>query len=118
MSESLINEIRILIEKKMGKYKRELNADTKLEYDLGITGDDAVEFLIEYSNKFNVDVSDFNIAMYFMPEGDTVLPAIIRFFTRKKALKQKELTIGDLEKGIVAGNLNEEVINTNVHSIK
>ncbi len=112
MKENLIEEIKLLIEEKMGKFKKEIDRDTALEFDLGITGDDASELLLEYSKKFNVDVSNFNMAVYFLPEGDTILPSIIRFFTGKKALKQEELTIGDLEKGVIAGRLNEEVINS------
>lgn len=110
MKENLIEEIKLLIQQKMGKYKKKIDRSTALEHDLGITGDDAAELLAEYSDRFNVDVSKFNIGVYFMPEGDTILPSIISLFTGKKASKQKELTIGDLERGVIMGSLSEELI--------
>ncbi|MCX8019428.1 MAG: DUF1493 family protein [Chitinophagaceae bacterium] len=79
---------------------------------LGITGDDAVELLLEYSQKFNVDISNLNLKRYFTAEGDTILPAIIRFFTGRKDPKESELTIRDLEKGVLLKRLDEEVINS------
>jgi len=47
-------------------------------------------------------------ADYFDGEGDPILPAVIRIPTGKK---NKILTVGHLEKGILAGRLDEEVIN-------
>ncbi|MGK9127175.1 DUF1493 family protein [Olivibacter sp. SA151] len=39
--------------------------DTRLEDDLGVYGDDAVDFIVKYSETLNVDVSDFNIKDFF-----------------------------------------------------
>lgn len=111
MSEKILNEVISLIEEKMGRYRKPITRETCLEKDIGMTGDDAVEFLLDYGKKFNVDLSGFDIRKYFTPEGDTILPMFIRMFTGKKELKQKELTVGDLEKGIIAKQLNEQVIN-------
>jgi len=55
-----------------------------------------------------VDVTKFMAADYFDGEGDPILPAVIRIPTGKK---NKILTVGHLEKGILAGRLDEEVIN-------
>jgi acyl carrier protein len=77
---------------------------------LGISGGDAVEFIIAFGKKFNVNVSKFMAAEYFNPEGDLILPAIIRFLTGKKKRKQKCLKIIHLEKAVIAGRLDEEVI--------
>lgn len=44
-------------------------------------------------------------ADYFSPEGDIILPALIRMITGKKKKKTKYLTIEHLEKGILAENL-------------
>lgn len=111
MEDKLLNDIIVLIEAKMGRYNTPITRATCLEKDLGITGDDAVELLLEYGQKFNVDVSNLNLRKYFTPEGDTILPAILRLITGKKASKDSELTVGDLEKGAVAKLLTEEVIN-------
>lgn len=81
-----------------------------MEEDLRITGDDADEFLIEFGKIFSVDVSNFPVGDYFGDDGDSILPAIIRMFTGRKKRKTKRLTIGDLEKAIIAGRLDEDVI--------
>lgn len=112
MNSEVFNQIVALIEEKMGKYSKGITSETCLDKDLGIIGDDAVELLLEYGEKFKVDLSRLNLKKYFVPEGDTILPMIIRFFTGKKDPKDSELTVGHLEKGVVAGRLDEEVINS------
>ena len=112
MNDEIFEKIKLLVIDKMGKYRRPLIRDTTLEKDLGMSGDDAVEFILEFSEKFNVDVSRFEIKKYFFPEGDSVLPAIIGFLTGRKSQKQKELKLADLEKAVIAGRLDEEIINS------
>ena len=96
----------------MGKYRKPLERNTTLEKDLGVSGDDAVEFLLDFSKEFQVDMSNFDIKKYFFPEGDSILPAIARLFTGKRQRKEKELRLGDLEKAVIAGRLDEEIINS------
>src|SRR6188474_1295212 len=112
MDNETFNKLKDFVVAKCGVANEEVTRDAKLENDLGITGDDAVELLIAYGKKFNVDVSRFMAAEYFEGEGDPILPAIIRFLTGKKKKHTKILTIGHLEKGIYAGRLDEEVINS------
>jgi len=111
MKEDIFQNIVKLVEKKMGKYKMDLTPDIMLEKDLGITGDDAVEFILEFSENFKVDVSNFLFTEYFESEGDSILPDIIRGIFNKKKRKSKELTLGDLYNGAIAGKLNNEVLN-------
>lgn len=85
--------------------KGDLSRESRIQEDLGITGDDSDEFLLAYGEKFKVDLSEFDIAKYFKPEGDTILPALIRFFTGKKPPEYLPLTLGDLENGIKRGKL-------------
>lgn len=92
--------------------KKEITKESSLEKDLKITGDDSDEFLIAFGKEFNVDVSQFRIGDYFSGEGDKILPAIIRLFTGKEKRQRKVLTIGHLEKAVIAGRLDEEVINS------
>jgi len=86
--------------------------DTKIEDDLGVSGDDAVEFIIAYGKEFNVDVSNFRVSDYFSPEIDAIMLGLIRIFTCKPNPSRKILTVGHLLKGIIAGRLDEEVINS------
>ena len=47
----------------------EIVADTGMQRELGVYGDDAVEFLVAYAKNFHVDVSHFMGADYFDGEG-------------------------------------------------
>ena len=88
--------------------KKEIKRETTLEGDLKIYGDDSDEFLIAFGKEFNVDVSQFPIGEYFSNEGSHLLLWLIG--KRKRQIKQ--LTIGQLEKAVIAGKLDEEVINS------
>ena len=112
MSDVIFDKIKKFTTKQAGVMEKEVTEDAGLENDLGVSGDDAVEFIMAFAKEFNVDVSKFMAADYFSPEGDSILPAIIRFFTGKKHPKQKELRIKHLEKAVIAGRLDEEVINS------
>lgn len=91
--------------------KKIITKETKLELDLGITGDDSDSFFKEFSKEFNVDISNFKIGEYFGDEGDYILPSIIKMITGKKTVKKK-LTINNLVKAVLAGRLDEEIINS------
>lgn len=77
--EEILDE-RIVIDKK-----------TRIEDDLGISGNDADRFILSFSEKFQVDINNFNIDDYFEPEMD------LSFFKRKERI---QLTVGDLENAI------------------
>lgn len=112
MNDEIFNKLKSFIVKQaVVEEEEEVKRDTRIENDLGVTGDDAVDFLIAYGKTFNVDVTKFMAADYFDGEGDPILPAIIRFFKGKNKKQNRILTVGHLEKGIVAGRLDEEVIN-------
>jgi hypothetical protein len=51
-------------------------------------------------------------ADYFYGESDPILPAILRTLTGKNKKLNKILTVEHLEKGIHAGRLDEELINS------
>jgi len=112
MNEEIFNRVKRFTVKQAAVGEEEVTEDASLENDLGVHGDDAVEFIVAFGKEFNVDVSEFMAADYFSPEGDTILPAILRLFTGEKKRKQKNLTIGHLMKAAMAGHLNEEVINS------
>lgn len=112
MNDEVFNKLKDFVIKESAVDDEEITRDTQIEEDLGVTGDDAVDFMIAYGKAFNVDVTQFMTGDYFDGEGDIILPAIIRFFTSKKKKPNKRLTVGHLEKGIIAGRLDEEVINS------
>lgn len=55
-----------------------VTADTRLYSDLGMTGDDAGEFMAAFANKYEVEMSGFVWLRYFDDEGaDMMGPAIV-----------------------------------------
>lgn len=98
----ILEELKQLLEEQQGVVSSEVDETTRIEEDLRITGDDAVEFLIAFGKKFDVDVSRFNVADYFYGENwpfDWLGYKIRELFSKKKYVK-KVLTIGDLLEAI------------------
>lgn len=89
MDIEIFERVKNFIVKEAAITEQEVRLDTDLENDLGVRGDDAVEFLVAFGKAFDVDIANFMAADYFSPEGDVILPAIIRIFTGKKNPKQK-----------------------------
>ena len=112
MGSEILNALKRFTVKQSGVKEEEVTEEASLEKDLGIYGDDAMEFIEAFSKAFNVDISRFMAAEYFSPEGDVILPTIIRFLTGKKKTKLKDLIIKHLEKAVITGRLDEEVINS------
>jgi hypothetical protein len=112
MSTSNFEKLKEFMVEQAGVCAGEVTPISRLYDDLGIYGDDASELLIGYGRKFNVDVSKFMAADYFKGEGDEISPGIIRAIFNKPEPKYKNLIVGHLEKGIIAGRLDEEVINS------
>ncbi len=46
----------------------DLSDETRIEDDLGITGDDAYDFMEDYQNEFEVDLTGFQFDKHFGPE--------------------------------------------------
>jgi acyl carrier protein len=88
----------------------EVTSEARIYNDLGIYGDDAIELLVAYGKEFNVDISNFMAADYFEGEGLDAIGLVVGLFSGKKK-QYKTLTVSHLENGIVAGRLDEEIIN-------
>lgn len=75
--------------------KFEITDNLSIEDDLGISGDDASEFILAFSKKFGVNIEEFNFSNYFNSEPS--------FLT--KSSKNELLTIGMLNNAIYEGKL-------------
>jgi hypothetical protein len=74
-----------------------LRPETRLEEDLGMTGDDAAEFLEEFAEEFQVNLTGIEFHKHFGPEGCG--PTLFWPRTLKEALKDHgkyPVTIGHL----------------------
>lgn len=75
----------------------EIKRESAIENDLGISGDDADDFILKFAKKFNVDISEFDADKYF--EGEP------GFLPLSSAAEKKGLTVEDLERAIHIGRL-------------
>ena len=93
--ENVLEDLISFIREGSGEFKMRITKETLIEDDLGVTGDDGVDLIKEYSEIFKVDISHFEYSKYFHPEPSflisygSVLP----------------LTVGDLENAIKDGKL-------------
>ncbi|HEV7229844.1 MAG TPA: DUF1493 family protein [Bacteroidia bacterium] len=106
MNDSISIKLKQFLEERRINSKDPLTKETRIETDLDITGTDAIQLILEYGKHFNVNVSEFLAAEYFEAEGS------FPWFNFNKKRNKKTLTISHLEKGIRAGRLDEEIINS------
>lgn len=112
MDSNIFGKLKLFTAKQSGLEENEISEDASLENDLGIYGDDAIEYLIAFGKEYNVDISKFMAADYVSGEGHDIVGYIVRLFTGRKEKIRKDLTIRHLGKAIIAGRLDEEVINS------
>jgi acyl carrier protein len=111
MRDDVYSKVKNFVVKEAAVNESEVFEDASLENDLGIHGDDAVDFIISFGKEFKVDVSKFMAADYFSGEGIDIIGPIIRMATGRKEKQRKDLKVRHLVKAVLAGSLNEEVIN-------
>ncbi len=96
-------EIYEFLFQETGKVINSESPNFKIEKDLNIYGDEAVDFLTRFSEKFNVKMDKFIFEDYFNPETDKISLFIANAFTKKRI--KKELTIQSLKEAIKKGEL-------------
>lgn len=78
-----------------------INRETLIEDQLGVTGDEAEELIIAFAKQYNVNIDNFIFRNYFYDE-----PGLFNIPNRVI----KPLNIGHLERAIIAGALDDNVI--------
>lgn len=96
----LVKRLFLFVKSEARVDDEEISMDTRLEDDLGVYGDDAVDFIVKYSETFNVDVAGFNIKDFFSPEHDFLYKLL---FMRSSS--RRPLTVRDLYNGILKKSL-------------
>lgn len=85
------------ISEQSGVRENQVNYDSVIEDDLGVTGEDAEELIIQFSKIFKVNIDNFSVNKYFYPE-----PFL---FSSASPKPKYHLTIGHLAKAITSGRL-------------
>lgn len=81
-----------------------VHGNTRLFHDLGVDGDDAVDLLTDFADRFNVDVAQFPFDEYFGPEASGPLWILVAWAAGWSTTKTP-LTIGDLIRAVKVGQL-------------
>ncbi len=101
----IIFQVRRFISWFSGIAIENIQTTSRLEKDLKIYGDDAVDLIVAYSKQFNVDISEFKFEDFIAPEGDTLLPALATWLMPNQPKTRKEIAVNDLVKGIFSRKL-------------
>lgn len=78
-----------------------LTRSTELQRDLGLEGDEALDFIESFAETFHVDSGDFEFHRYFGPEGFNPFSLVVDLFRRPD--RSIGVTLGMLEKAAVLG---------------
>ncbi|MBE2288623.1 MAG: DUF1493 family protein [Chitinophagaceae bacterium] len=69
MSSQLLNDLILFTIDRSGDEGDHYDLNTDIEKHIGITGDDAAEYILAFSKRYNVDISEFDFDQHFDPEG-------------------------------------------------
>ena len=78
-----------------------LKLTTRVNHDLGLDGDDALEFMQTYADTYNIDLTNFVFLSYFGEEKGINPVALIRYLLKGSELKP--LTIEMLMDASISG---------------
>lgn len=108
-SNDVFEDLKAFIAEETGHPVSKIGLDTMLEKDIRIYGDDIYELLQKYQQKYGVSLADFDYRAHFADEGlwliGTPSDWIRVLFFRKRPAPLKDLTVGELYKGILEKKL-------------
>ncbi|OXJ13146.1 DUF1493 family protein [Burkholderia sp. AU6039] len=88
-----------------------LQPESRLEQDLGVTGLDGVEFIDRWAETFGVDAQGFPYRRYFGPEGQELLSSLIGLFVKRlRHPERRPLTLGMLAEATRRGKWDTDAI--------
>jgi acyl carrier protein len=103
MSASLQVPLIEFVSTELGVNPARLLPNTRLNHDLGVDGDDGLEFMAAFSQHFGVDISSFEASKYFGPEAGGNLFVWLWWFVTCSWPKFVPITLDDLQASILAG---------------
>jgi hypothetical protein len=99
-NKDLLEEVKSFVAEFWGKPVNRLTAETSINEELGMGGDDGVEFIQAFGERFAVDLAAFPHDKYFGPEAGatplSMLVGIIRRVTTGRWSDLTPLTLRDL----------------------
>jgi hypothetical protein len=105
----LSNQLIEFVQKQSCLNNFPITSETDIIEDLGMDGDEGIDFMILYGKTFNVNLTEMFVHKYFAAEGGQFMAGMLEKIGIKKS-KRKSLTVGDLQMGIEVGYLNDNMI--------
>jgi hypothetical protein len=101
----IAERVRMLVCRKSGLKDEVVRSESRLLHDLGITGDDAEELIVEFANSFSVDMSSFPFQRYFTGEPVTFSHVLWMLRLKKDPIwkGKASLTVAQLVNAALAG---------------
>jgi acyl carrier protein len=94
MPTSLSERVRAFVAEQCGVPLNRIEPPTTLFGDLGVDGDDAVQFFQAFAREFEVDVSGLDLTRHFGPEGvwpwEVVYSIILALWKRRKGTPEQK----------------------------
>ena len=104
MNTALLEEVKAFVAEFWSESPNRISAETSINDDLGIDGDDGEEFLQAFCDRFAVDLSMFPHEKYFGPEAAanpiSLIVCAMRRVTTGSWSGLSPLTVGDLVKAV------------------
>jgi hypothetical protein len=94
MNVDLLRRVTVMVAEFAGYPLERLSADSALEADVGITGDDAGEFIEAYSHEFQIDLSGFEFYRHFGAEGWNPFAGLFTMLRGGEEIQHVPVTIG------------------------
>lgn len=110
----LFEEVRSFISVQRSANRNEITKETSLYHDLGTDGIDAADLLRDFSEKFHVDMTNFNYDRHFGPERDVnffvllvylCLYSCLKLLRNNKMLQELEDAVSDKKAPIKIADL-------------
>lgn len=108
MNTELLNELIVFVAEYWEEPTSRLFAETSVNNDLGMDGDDGVEFMEAFSRRFAVDLGRFPHDNYFGVEAAanpiSMIASMVRWVTTGSSTKLSPLTLRQLAEAVENGS--------------
>jgi len=108
MNTELLNDVIAFVAEYWEEPESQLSAETSVNNDLGMDGDDGLEFMQAFSRRFAVDLATFPHNNYFGAEAAatpiSLIAMMIRWLTTGKSTKLSPLTLRQLVAAVENGS--------------
>ena len=97
MKDDIFKELATILSDFSGISKDNIFVESKLGYDLGFDGDDAVEVLEKISKTFKLDISNLDFNKYFYHESEiSLFKGFISKLLNKTNANKEDITVKQL----------------------